>query len=120
MTKEELIKQHKPKNEEQAKIYEQNPPTIIKDIEWFANEAVFSELSQKDFNQVISRYLNNISVYDKNIVHLLLRIEKLLTFLLVDKGLDVDKLFKEDAKLQAEKMEQQERAIKEQLKNIKA
>lgn len=94
----ELLASHRPANEELAKQFDEANPNIIEKLEWQPNEAVISELSTKDLIQLGSRYLNDFAIYMKNILHFELRIEKLLTFLLEEKGIDVNKKFKEDAK----------------------
>lgn len=94
----ELLASHRPANEELAKQFDEANPNIIEKLEWQPNEAVISELSTKDLIQLGSRYLNDFAIYMKNILHFELRIEKLLTFLLEEKGIDVNKKFKDDAK----------------------
>jgi len=85
-----------------VEAYKNNPPQIIEKLQWECGEGIISELDNKDLIQLLSRYLNNDGVYVKNILHLLLRIEKLLTFIAKKSGVDVDKEFKDDAKKQAE------------------
>ena len=103
------------------KAYKENPPIVEETLAWQPGELIVGELSENDKYQLLSRYLNNISVYLKNEVHLQLRIEKLLTFLLEAQGVDVQAKFREDAKKQAELVEQRieetKKAIKESVKN---
>ena len=103
------------------KAYEKNPPVVEETLGWQPGELIVGELSENDKYQLLSRYLNNISVYLKNEVHLQLRIEKLLTFLLEAQGINVQEKFREDAKKQAELVEQRieesKKAIKESVKN---
>lgn len=103
------------------KAYKENPPIVEETLAWQPGELIVGELSANDKYQLLSRYLNNISVYLKNEVHLQLRIEKLLTFLLEAQGVDVQAKFREDAKKQAELVEQRieetKKAIKESVKN---
>lgn len=106
----ELLASHRPANEELAKQFDEVQPNIIEKLEWQPNEAVISELSTKDLIQLGSRYLNDFAIYIKNILHFELRIEKLLTFLLEEKGIDVNKKFKEDAK---KMLKAQEQALQE-------
>lgn len=122
MEKEELLEKHLLlENEEFKKAYKENPPVIEDVLAWQPGELIVGELSENDKFQLISRYLNNISVYLKNEVHLQLRIEKLLTFLLEEKGIDVNAKFREDAQRQAElvekRIEESKKAIKESVKN---
>jgi len=108
-------------NPEFKKAYEKNPPIVEETLAWQPGELIVSELSENDKFQLLSRYLNNISVYLKNEIHLQLRIEKLLTFLLEAQGIDVQAKFREDAKKQAELLEQRieesKKAVKESVKN---
>lgn len=106
---------------EVKKAYEKNPPLVEDVLAWQPGELIVSELSENDKFQLLSRYLNNISVYLKNEVHLQLRIEKLLTFLLEAQGIDVQAKFKEDAEKQAklieQRIEESKKAIKNSVKN---
>lgn len=102
---------------EEVKQYKQNPPQVIEKLQWQPGEAIIGKLSKEDLLQLLSRYLNNDGVYTKNILHLLIRIEKELQWLLEEKGVDVQAKFKEDAKKQAELVEERIRQSKEALKN---
>ena len=125
MEKEQLLKllaEHLLSSDaEFKKAYEKNPPVVEEKLAWQPGELIVGELSENDKYQLLSRYLNNISVYLKNEVHLQLRIEKLLTFLLEAQGINVQEKFREDAKKQAELVEQRieesKKAIKESVKN---
>ena len=125
MEKEKLLKllaEHLFANDpETKKAYEANPPIIAEKLPWQPGEFIVSELSKKDLIQLASRYLNDICVYEKNQVHFLLRIEKLLTFLCEEQGIDVEAKFKEDAKKQAEliqaRIEASKKALKETVKH---
>lgn len=115
---EKLLKEHMLSTDEEfVKAYEENPPLIEEKLQWQPGEVIISELPPKDLAQVLSRYLNNLSIYDKNILHLLLRMERLLTWLCEEKGIDVVEKFKEDAKAQAELMEARLQASKRALEN---
>lgn len=117
---EELLKEHcLTDDKEFIKNYKENPPQIIEKLQWFAGEGIISELSTKDLVQLLSRYLNDGGVYIKNILHFILRIEKLLTFIAVKLGVNVNEEFKNDAKKIAEKMEENLQKSKEALKNHK-
>ena len=119
MNKEQLLKEHLLTEEKEfVKEYKENPPQIQEKLGWQPGEAIISELSAKDLIQLGSRYLNNISVYEKNILHLLIRVEKELAWLLEEKGVDVQAKFREDAKLQAELLEQRIENSKKELKNF--
>lgn len=114
---EELIKEHLLTDDKEFKnAYEQNPPLVATEIQWQPGEQIISELPQKDLIQLLSRYLNNDGVYVKNLLHLLLRIEKELTWLLEANGVDVNKKFKEDAKRQAELIEENIEKAKQEIK----
>lgn len=122
MEKEKLLAEHLLSSDaEFKKAYKENPPIVEETLAWQPGELIVGELSENDKYQLLSRYLNNISVYLKNEVHLQLRIEKLLTFLLEAQGVDVQAKFREDAKKQAEliesRIEESKKAIKESLKN---
>lgn len=107
MKKEELLKEHLLTDDEEfVKAYNENEPQIEEKLQWQPGEMIISELSKKDLIQLASRYLNNISVYDKNILHFLIRIEKELCWLLEEKGVNVQEKFREDAKEQAALLEQ--------------
>jgi len=99
------------------KEFKSNPPQVCERLQWQPGEGIVSELPTKDLIQLLSRYLNNDGIYVKNILHYLLRCERLLTWIAEAQGVDVDKKFKEDAKIKAEQMEQNLSKIKEQLKN---
>ena len=115
---EKLLKEHMLSTDEEfVKAYEENPPIIEEKLGWQPGEIIISELPPKDQAQVLSRYLNNLSIYDKNNLHLLLRIERLLTWLCEAQGIDVAKKFREDAKAQAELMEARLQASKKALEN---
>lgn len=118
MDKKELLKsQHLITNDEGfVKEYKQNPPVIEEKLQWQPGEVIISELSKEDLIQLGSRYLNNISVYLKNILHLMLRTEKEIYWLLEEKGVDVAKKFKEDAQKQAELLDARIEEAKKQLK----
>lgn len=117
---EELLKEHCLTNDKDfVKSYKENPPQIIEKLQWFAGEGIVSELSTKDLVQLLSRYLNDNGIYIKNILHFILRIEKLLTFIAEKEGIDVNKAFKEDAKKVAEKMEENLQKSKEAIKKYK-
>ena len=116
---EKLLAEHLLTNDEEfVKQYKENPPQVVEGLQYQPGEAIISELPTKDLVQLGSRYLNNISVYEKNILHLLIRIEKELTWLLEEKGVDVQKKFREDAKLQAEALENRIKQSMEELKNL--
>lgn len=122
MEKEKLLAEHLLSSDaEFKKAYKENPPVVEEKLAWQPGELIVGELSENDKYQLLSRYLNNISVYLKNEVHLQLRIEKLLTFLLEAQGVDVQAKFREDAKKQAEliesRIEETKKAIKESVKN---
>lgn len=123
MDKKELLKsQHLiTKDEAFVKEYKQNPPVIEEQLQWQPGEVIISELSKEDLIQLGSRYLNNISVYLKNILHLMLRTEKELAWLLEKNGVDVGEKFKQDAKEQAEllnaRIEEAKKQLKESVKN---
>lgn len=121
MEKEQLSKllaEHLLSNDaEFKKAYEANPPIVEEKLPWQPGEFIISELSKKDLIQLASRYLNDICVYEKNQVHFLLRIEKLLTFLCEEQGIDVEAKFKEDARKQAELVQQRIEASKKLLKD---
>lgn len=119
MNKNELLRsKHLTTNDpEFVEAYKQNPPVIEDVLQWQPGEAIISELSKEDLIQLGSRYLNNISVYEKNILHFAIRIEKLLTWLLEEKGVDVQAKFREDAKKQAELLDQRIEESKKALKN---
>lgn len=121
MDEKTLLKEHLlTEDKEFVNAYKENPPQIQKKLEWQPGEAIISELSEKDLIQLGSRYLNNLSVYSKNILHFMIRIEKLLTWLLEAQGIDVQAKFKEDAKAQAELMEEKIKIAKEKLeKSVK-
>lgn len=102
---------------EEVEQYKQNPPQVIEKLQWQPGEAIIGKLSKEDLLQLLSRYLNNDGVYTKNILHLLIRIEKELQWLLEEKGVDVQAKFREDAKKQAELVEERIRQSKEALKN---
>ena len=127
MNKEELKKQDEKiinehlftEDEELVKNYKENPPQVIRSLAYMPGEAIISELDKKDLIQLFSRYLNNDGVYTKNILHLLLRIEKLLSWLCEEEGINVKEKFKEDAKIQAEELEKRIQESKEALQNIK-
>lgn len=106
------------KDKEFVKAYKQNPPQVAEKLQWQPGEQIVSELDEKDLIQLLSRYLNNDGVYVKNILHLLLRIEKELSWLLERFGVDINAKFKEDAKLQAELIEKRLAESKEALKNV--
>lgn len=119
---QKLIAEHLLSNDKDfVKAIMENPPIIEEKLGWQPGELIVGELSENDKFQLLSRYLNNISVYLKNEVHLQLRIEKLLTFLLEEQGIDVQAKFREDAKKQADliekRVEESKKAIKESLKN---
>ena len=115
---EKLLKEHMLSTDEEfVKAYEENPPFIEEKIQWQPGEVIISELPPKDQAQVLSRYLNNISVYDKNILHLMLRIERLLIWLCEEQGINIAEKFKQDAKAQAELMEARLQASKKALEN---
>ena len=108
------------KDKDFVESYKQNPPQVQEKLEWQPGEAIISELDIKDLIQLGSRYLNNLSIYDKNILHFIIRIERLLTWLLEAQGVNVQEKFKEDAKAQAELIEEKIRVAKEQLaKSVK-
>jgi len=118
MTEKELLKKHLLTDDKEfVAQYEANPPQIIKDLQWQAGEGIISELDPKDWVQLLSRYLNNDGVYVKNILHFLLRCERLLTWIAEANGVNVDAKFKQDAKEKLEKQEELNKLIKEQLKN---
>ena len=120
MEKKELLKliaEHLLTDDKEfVKAYKENEPQIQEKLQWQPGEAIISELSTKDLIQLGSRYLNNISVYEKNLLHLLIRIEKELQWLLEIQGVDVQKKFREDAKKQAELLEQRIEKSKEEIK----
>ena len=118
---EKLLKDHLLTDDKEfVESYEQNPPQIQKKLQYQPGEAIISELSPKDLIQLGSRYLNNISVYEKNNLHFLIRIERLLTWLCEASGINVQEKFKEDAKAQAELIEKRIQASKEALeKSVK-
>ena len=121
MEKEKLIKEHLLTDEKEfVESYNENPPQIEEKLQWQPGEAIISELSNKDLIQLASRYLNNDAVYTKNILHLLIRIEKELQWLLEEKGVDIQAKFREDAKKQAELLEQRIENSKEELKKAAA
>ena len=114
---EKLLLDHLLTNDEEfVKQYKENPPQVIEKLAWQPGEAIIGKLSKEDLLQLLSRYLNNDGVYTKNILHLLIRIEKELQWLLEEKGVDVQGKFKEDAKKQAELVEERIRQSKEALK----
>ena len=121
MEKEKLLADHLlTEDKDFVESYKQNPPQIQEKLEWQPGEAIISELDKKDLIQLGSRYLNNLSIYDKNILHFVIRIERLLTWLLEAQGVNVQEKFKEDAKAQAELIEEKIRVAKEQLaKSVK-
>ena len=121
MEKEKLLAAHLlTEDKDFIESYKQNPPQIQEKLEWQPGEAIISELDKKDLIQLGSRYLNNLSIYDKNILHFVIRIERLLTWLLEAQGVNVQEKFKEDAKAQAELIEEKIRVAKEQLaKSVK-
>ena len=119
---EKLLEEHLlTEDEEFVKEYRENPPQIQHKLQYQPNEAIISKLDKEDLIQLGSRYLNNFAVYLKNILHLLVRTEKELKWLLESNGVDVDKKFKDDAKAQLELMEKQieesKKALKEYTKN---
>ena len=115
---EQLLKEHMLSSDEEfVKEYEKNPPMVEEKLQWQPGEIIISELPPKDLAQVLSRYLNNISVYNKNMLHLLLCMERLLTWLCEERGIDVAQKFKEDARAQAELMEARIQASKKALEN---
>lgn len=118
---EKLLDEHLlSKDKDFIESYKQNPPQVQEKLEWQPGEAIISELDVKDLIQLGSRYLNNLSIYDKNILHFIIRIERLLTWLLEAQGVNVQEKFKEDAKAQAELIEEKIRVAKEQLaKSVK-
>ena len=117
MEKEKLLKEHLITDEKGfVDAYNENPPQIQEKLEWQPGEAIISELSTKDLIQLASRYLNNDAVYTKNILHLLIRMERLLTWLLEAQGVDVQARFREDAKKQAELLEKRIEDSKAELK----
>ena len=117
MEKEKLLKEHLITDEKEfVDAYNENPPQIQEKLQWQPGEAIISELNTKDLIQLASRYLNNDAVYTKNILHLLIRIEKELQWLLEEKGVDVQSKFREDAKKQAELLEQRIENSKAELK----
>ena len=119
-TDKDIILEHLfTKDEKLVKEYMDNPPEVVRKLAYMPGEAVISELSKKDLIQLLSRYLNNDGVYTKNILHFLIRIEKLLTWNLEAQGIDVKAKFKEDAKQQEELLEQKIRESKEALEKIK-
>ena len=99
------------------KQYLENPPQIVEKLQWQPGEGVISELSKKDLIQLASRYANDNAVILKNILHFELRIEKLLTWLCEEKGIDVQKKFKEDAKRAEEQLEKQTEQLKKALEH---
>lgn len=105
-------------DEEFVNEYKSNPPQVAEKLQWQPGEAIISELSKKDLIQLLSRYLNNEGTYIKNILHFLLRIERMLTWELEAKGIDVNKKFKEDAKKKAEQMELNLAQAKAELENL--
>ena len=117
--KQELLKSHAPEDEGAKKRYEENPPHIVEKLNWNEGEGVISELSTKDLIQLGSRYLNDFGVLLRNLLHYQLRIEKILTFIAEDRGIDVNKAFKEDAKKVEQLINARVEASKEALKNIK-
>ena len=121
MEKEKLLADHLlTEDKDFVESYKQNPPQVQEKLEWQPGEAIISELDKKDLIQLGSRYLNNLSIYDKNILHFVIRIERLLTWLLEAQGVNVQEKFKEDAKAQAELIEEKIRVAKEQLaKSVK-
>ena len=112
----ELITKHLIQNDEEfAKAYKENPPQVATDLQWQPGECIISELSTKDLVQLGSRYVNDLVTFVKNILHFELRIERLLTWLCEANGSDVDKKFKQDAKVKQEQMEKHQEAIKKAL-----
>lgn len=111
-----LLKEHLITDDEEfVKAYKDNPPQVQEKLLYQPGEAIISELSKKDLVQLASRYLNNISVYEKNLLHLLIRIEKELTWLCEEKGINVQAKFREDAKKQEELLEARIAASKKKL-----
>lgn len=105
------------KDEDFKKAYLENPPQVATAIQWQPGEGIISELPEKDLIQLGSRYLNDLSVYVKNILHFELRIEKLLTWLCETQGIDVKEKFKQDAKEAYEKQQEQLEASKKALED---
>jgi len=113
-----LVEEHLYEKDKQfVKAYKENPPVVADKLQWQPGEQIISELELKDLAQLFSRYLNNDGVYTKNILHLLIRIEKELTWLLERFDVNVNTKFKEDAKAQAELLEQRLQESKEALRN---
>lgn len=123
MTKEEekavkLILAHILTDDENfKKQYLENPPHVATRLQWQPGEGIISELSKKDLIQLASRYANDRNVLLRNILHFELRIEKLLTWLLETKGVDVKAKFKEDAKKVEQELEKKGELLKEELEN---
>jgi hypothetical protein len=121
MKTKELIKAHLYSTDEEfVKEYESNPPHVAEKLQWQPGEAIISELSKKDLTQLWARYNNDIVVFEKNILHMLLRIEKLLTFLAEEKGINVKEAFRKDAQEREKELEEQQAKLKKQLENYKA
>jgi len=120
METKKLIKEHNlTKDEEFNKAYSANEPTVLEKLQWQPGECIISELDPKDQAQLLSRYLNDLCVYDKNNLHLLLRISKLLEFIARKIGVNVEAEFKDDARKLAELQEKQLEESKKALQNCK-
>lgn len=109
------------KVEEFINAYKENPPKVETKLQYQPGEPIIAYLPKEDLIQLASRYLNDNAVYLKNILHFLVRIERLLTWELEEQGVDIQAKFKEDAKKQAELVEQRivesKKALKESVKN---
>lgn len=119
MQTKDLIKAHLYATDEDfIKAYNENPPHVADKLQWQPGEAIVSELSKKDLVQLWARYNNDIVVFEKNILHILLRVEKLLTFIATNSGINVKDEFKKDAERAAQELEEKQIEIKKQLENL--